>query len=365
MTTNAPTPTLKYLLCADYGDFTIPSIMNDSFYNSLGAETKADIHIRPSGPVELQDGSIMKGFKWRNTISVDMWAFSLWNKKTNLTSAKPGWAVSRAIKVSSDHDLGTNLGINGILGVPYGWGTINDKYCFMDDGVLNWTKTKDEYKSNGKRTNFGVDTTTTMDGDAWQMKTPVKSGRTLRSGRVLEQFVGDTLDFAMSQSKISIDYANSVKAMIIAAAHHAQKIIDKAGASHRHLTNLPHSRCITTVNKEIYNHLRKERYSAPVKTVVETTVAPVKTVVETTVAPVYSPPKRELCDIQESKVDDQALISVLEDKVKDQDEEITRLQESNQLKAEYIRLLKGNADMLQKVISGQCELIQLYTVKNS
>ena len=347
----SPSPTLKYLLCADYGDFTIPSILNDSLYYSLGAETKADIHIRPSGPVELQDGSIMNGFKWRYTICVDMWAHPrLLSNKSHFSPAKPSFTVNFRIKVSSDHDLGTNLAINGILGVPYGWGTINDKHCFLEDGVLNWTKTRDEHKAKGKRTNFGFDTKTTMDGDAWQMKTPVKSGRTLRSGRVLEQSTGDTQDFALSQSKISIDHANSIKSMITATGEHVQKIIDKVDASHRCLTNLPHARCIAIVNKEIKKHLKMERYVTPVKPIVQ---------------PVYSPPKRKLSDIRESKVDTQALISGLEDKVKFQDEEITFLLEEIKLKADYISVLKDNAVQSQKLISGQSELLQLYTMKNN
>jgi hypothetical protein len=360
MTTNAPTPTLKYLLCADYGDFTIPSIMKDqeqSLFYSLGTETKADIHIRPGGPVELQDGSIMKGFKWRYTISVDMWAYSYGDNKTHFSPAKPSFMGVLRVKVSSDHDLGTNLAINGILGVPYGWGTINDKHCYMNDGVLDWTKTQDEHKAKGKRQNFGVDTKTTMDGDAWQMKTPVKTGHTLRSGRVLEKSVGDTQDFALSQSKISIDHANSIKSMIIAAGSHAQKIIEKAGASHRCLTNMPHSRCVAIVNNEIKEHLKKTRSVTPS---LPKMVSPV------TKIPVYSPPKREFSDIQDNTtilMDAQAFISGLEEQVKEQDYEIKILLKSILQKDEYIRVLKENAVMQQQVISGQCELLQLYTMK--
>jgi hypothetical protein len=342
--TNSPTPTLKYLLCADYGDFTIPSIMNDSLYYSLGFETKADIHIRPGGPVTLQNGSIMKGFKWRYTISVDMWAYSFGNNKTHFSPAKPSFMGVLRVKVGSDHDLGTNLAINGILGVPYGWGTINDKPCFLEDGVLNWTKTRDEHKAKGKRQNFGVDTTTTMDGDAWQMKTPNKFGHTLRSGRVLEQSTEDTQDFAMSQSKISIDHANSVKSMITVAAQHAQNIIEKAGSAYKCLTNLPHERCIAIANKEINKHLKKQRPVTLDKTV--SMNYPKK--------PLYTPPTRE-------SVGDS---SDLETKVKEQDYEIKSLLKSILQKDEYIRLLKGNAEMQQKILQGQSELIQLYTLKN-
>jgi len=341
----SPSPTLKYLLCADYGDFTIPSILNDSLYYSLGAETNADIHIVPGGPVTLQNGSIMNGFKWRYTITVDMWAHSrLLNNMSHFSPVKPSWTVSRTIKVSSDHDLGTNLAINGILGVPYGWGTINGEHCFLEDGVLNWTKTRDEHKAKGKRQNFGVDTKTTMDGDAWQMKTPSKSGRTLRSGRVLDQNAGDTQDFAMYQSKISIDHANSVKSMITAAAQHAQNIIEKAGSTYKCLTNLPHERCVAIANKEINKHLAKQRSVTFNKTV--SMNYPKK--------PLYSPPTRETSEVS----------SDLEAKVKEQDYEIKSLLKSMLLKDEYIRLLKGNAAMQQKILHGQSELLQLYTLKN-
>ena len=343
--TNAPTPTLKYLLCADYGDFTIPSILNDSLYYSLGNETKADIHIVPGGPVELQNGSIMNGFKWRYTITVDMWAHRrLLNNMSHFSPVKPSWTVNFRIKVSSDHDLGTNLAINGILGVPYGWGTIDGEHCFLEDGVLNWTKTRDEHKAKGKRQNFGVDTKTTMDGDAWQMKTPSKSGRTLRSGRVLDQNVGDTQDFALSQSKISIDHANSVKSMITTAAQHAQNIIEKATSTYKCLTNLPHERCVALANKEINKHLAKQRSVTFNKTV--SMNYPQK--------PLYTPPTRE-------SVGDS---SDLETKVKEQDYEIKSLLKSMLLKDEYIRLLKGNAEMQQKILKGQSELLQLYTLKN-
>ena len=335
-----PSPHLKYLACADYGEFTIPSASTDSLLHYLGSETRADIHIRPGGPVVLHNGSIMKGFKWRYTISVDMWGSKMWNNKTSFFADKPAWISSMKIKVSSNHDLGANLAMNGILGVPYGWGTIDGKYCYMNDGALDWEKTREDYKNKGTRVNFGFDVKTSMDGEAWQLKEPVKSGRTLRSGRVLQASPGDADDFAACQRKISIDHANSVKSMIFAAAEHAQLIIDKAYVEMSgFLTRDAKPRCVSIMD----NKIKKTA--------------------------LYSPPKREL---REPSAEDyaiaglleaQALVSGLEEKVKEQDSEIKRLRKSNETKEQYIRVFKENAVMSMTLISEQSELLQLYTMK--
>jgi len=202
--------TLDYLIGADYGVWTgggrrYNAQTDDDYYGPCKKEYSCDIRVYYDA-VTLQNGTLMKSFKWRHTKPVKMWLSRFWSGKLDFHVSKPGaWESHEVLAIPMQHDQYLRLS-DTILAVPYGWGQIDGKWCFLkDDGSLDWTKTSDEYKNKGKRQNFGVDVKETMDGAAWQMKTPTKNGRTLRSGRV---HGADVDNFTTSQRFIATEYAN-------------------------------------------------------------------------------------------------------------------------------------------------------------
>ena len=214
--------TLDYLIGADYGVVGGRRRYNaqtDDSYDPYKKEYSCDIRVYYDA-VTLQNGTLMKSFKWRHTKPVKMWLSRFWSGKLDFHVSKPGaWESHEVLAIPMQHDQYLRLS-DTILAVPYGWGQIDDKWCFLkDDGSLDWTKTSDEYKNKGKRQNFGVDVKETMDGAAWQMKTPTKNGRTLRSGRV---HGADVDNFATSQRFIATEYTNDCVTLFEDAAKVAE-----------------------------------------------------------------------------------------------------------------------------------------------
>ena len=229
--------TLDYLIGADYGVWTgggrrYNAQTDDNSHGPFKKEYPCDIRVYYDS-VTLQNGTLMKSFKWRHTKPVKMWVSRFWSGKLDFHVSKPGAWASHEVMATPNREY-LRLA-DTILAVPYGWGQVSGKWCFLnDDGSLNWTKTSDEYKNKGKRQNFGVDVKETMDGSAWQMKAPAKNGRTLRSGRVLEEG-DDVINFATSQRFIATEHANdcvtlfedAAKATAAAAAAAAAAKVDE------------------------------------------------------------------------------------------------------------------------------------------
>jgi len=202
--------TLDYLIGADYGSgagLRYNAQTDDNYsYGPFKKEYSCDIRVYYDS-VTLQNGTLMKSFKWRHTKPVKMWLSRFWSGKLDFHISKPtAWDTTEVQAIPRQQYSGLD---DTILAVPYGWGQVSGKWCFLnDDGSLNWTKTSDEYKNKGKRPNFGVDVKETMDGTAWQMKSVAKNGRTLRSGRVLEEVIDDADNFATSQRFIATEHTN-------------------------------------------------------------------------------------------------------------------------------------------------------------
>jgi len=219
--------TLDYLIGADYGVWTGGgrryNAQTDDSYDPYKKEYSCDIRVYYDA-VTLQNGTLMKSFKWRHTKPVKMWLSRFWSGKLDFHVKKPGdWKSHEVLAIPLQQREYSGLD-DTILAVPYGWGQVSDKWCFLnDDGSLDWTKTSDEYMNKGKRQNFGVDVKETMDGTAWRMKTAAKNGRTLRSGRVLEEVSDDAVDnFATSQRFIATEHANDCVTLFADAAKVAE-----------------------------------------------------------------------------------------------------------------------------------------------
>ena len=216
---------VEYLTDANYGKFTVQIASISVPIHKLGArrgrvlpDVMADIHISVPLHVLLMNGSCMQHFKWRSTQSTRMWATENRRDTTFLYGHKPNYTYSKEVLASPSISTCGDIP-DSIRGIPYGWGKIDDKWCFINDnGSLNWDKTRDNYKSHGKRKNFGFDVGSTMDGEAWQLTAAVKNGRTLRSGKVIETTPDNNEDFIASQTKINTTHANAVGRLFIKAA---------------------------------------------------------------------------------------------------------------------------------------------------
>ena len=218
---------VEYLTNANYGKFTVRSARISVPMHKLRPgrghvrpDVMTDIHISVPWHVLLMNGSCMQHFKWRRTQSTRMWASDSCRGETVLSIRCPNYAYSKEVLVLPTISATISATIpNSILAIPYGWGKIDSKWCFLNDnGSLDWFKTRDNYKSHGKRLNFGFDVGTTMDGEAWQLTGPVKNGRTLRSGKVMETIPDNKEDFEVAQSKINTTHANAVMCLFIKAA---------------------------------------------------------------------------------------------------------------------------------------------------
>ena len=293
--------TLDYLIGADYGVWTgggrrYNAQTDDNYsYDPCKKEYPCDIRVYYDA-VTLQNGTLMKSFKWRHTKPVKMWLSRFWSGKLDFHVKKPGaWESHevQAIPLQQREYSGLD---DTILAVPYGWGQVSGKWCFLnDDGSLDWTKTSDEYMNKGKRQNFGVDVKETMDGAAWQMKTATKNGRTLRSGRVLEEVSDDAIDnFATSQRFIATEYANDCVTLFEDAAKVAAAKVAK----------------VAEVTPK-----KKAKVSFESQPIVK----------------IYTPPDRL-----------------------SRDQLLTQLKE----KDEYIQMLERTSELSKKVISGQQHLIE-------
>jgi hypothetical protein len=311
---NVKDNTLDYLIGADYrasvGGY---NVQTDDYYDSCKKEYPCDIRVYYDS-VTLQNGTLMKSFKWRHTKPVKMWVSRFWSGKLDFHVSKPGdWESYEVMAIPRQQREYSGLD-DTILAVPYGWGQVSGKWCFLnDDGSLNWTKTSDEYKNKGKRQNFGVDVKETMDGSAWQMKTPAKNGRTLRSGRVLEEG-DDVINFATSQRFIATEHANDCVTLFEDAAKVAVAVAEVAVAVA--VAKVAVAEVAVAEVAEV-TPKKKAKVSFNSQPIVK----------------IYTPPDRL-----------------------SRDQLLTQMKE----KDEYIQMLERTSELSKKVISGQQHLIEVY-----
>ena len=305
--------TLDYLIGADYGVVGGRRRYNaqtDDYYDPCKKEYPCDIRVFYD-TVTLQNGTLMKSFKWRHTKPVKMWLSRFWSGKLDFHVSKPGMWESHEVQATPNRQY-LRLA-DTILAVPYGWGQVSGKWCFLnDDGSLDWTKTSDEYKNKGKRQNFGVDVKETMDGSAWQMKAPAKNGRTLRSGRVLEEG-DDVINFATSQRFIATKHANDCVTLFEDAAKVA---VAKVAVAKVAVAKVAVAKVAVAKVAEV-TPKKKAKVSFNSQPIVK----------------IYTPPDRL-----------------------SRDQLLTQMKE----KDEYIQMLERTSELSKKVISGQNHLIEVY-----